>query len=88
MRSRQERLIVTLYPLCAENMAKQQTPEFSRVRFSAIGVTLPCVSNQKHGGISVSPFNRPQDDIYQQAEGLAKTEAASNFKIALMFYDL
>lgn len=45
MRSRQERLIVTLYPLCAENMAKQQTPEFSRVRFSAIGVTLPCVSN-------------------------------------------
>jgi len=29
-------------------------------------------------GVSVSPFNRPQDDIYQQTDGWAKTEAASN----------
>lgn len=72
------RMFDILYPLCAENMANQQTLELSRVRFSAIGVTLPCVSNQEHGGVSVSPFNRPGDDIYQQTQARAKTEAASN----------
>lgn len=85
MKQRQECLIVILYPLCVENMEKQQTQEFSRVRFSAIGVTLPCVSNQKHGGVSVSPFNRPHDDIYQQTDGRAKTEAASNLNFKNCF---
>lgn len=39
------RMFDILYPLCVENMEKQQTLELSRARFSAIGVTLPCVSN-------------------------------------------